>query len=378
MNNLIQNEGFHHVAEAIFQNLGERDLISCLRVSKSWFSFLTYGSFWKDRWVRRLDWVIDCRFDSVRKWDDRHTYRSEPRWIPPDPQPLFEAEPGWKDICEYMKNEESFATFRFFVTRMRQLSDMPGQCPLQSVLHLADLPEIWNFEDFLRLILRSPVAHKIDFSYALILSAVSSNFAQKNIEILFEYFDKVNIDVNWRHGLIGETPLHMIAEDYDCEGNERYLKIMLDNAEKCGLDVHATDTDGYNAFEYMCFFTPDTPEKEKRWSFRNKLDCWLDFPEFFESPGLFEVQCNRKKLINLVVELYNEKLEKGQDIGELNKKLKLPEDSSEPLTFHALRILVAPKKKDLVKIVWELYQKRIEDHQRNKGSKKAKMSSSDQ
>ena len=46
MDQFVTNSGFHLIAEMVFLQLEFRDLINCLSVSKSWYSFLNQPRFW--------------------------------------------------------------------------------------------------------------------------------------------------------------------------------------------------------------------------------------------------------------------------------------------------------------------------------------------
>ena len=368
MEKFVQNGGLCHLAEAIFDYLPDKDLVNCLLVSKSWREFLTFSEFWRKRWVKKLDGVIANKYGRVHPiiFEGSSSVTCSAYF-----RPLFEVEPGWKEVFDYMKKEETLATFQLFVTRLYYLADSRYENrPIANAIADPDMGY-----DFIHLLLRSPVANKLDFSTALWDTCEHGSFAI--IEMLLKYSDKTNIDVNIKKASVN-TPLHMIAEDRR-RGSEKYLKIMLSYAEKCGIDVHAKDDDGFTPFESMCYLYYGNGGYEERncWSFKNSLDCWLDFPECFQS-YVFEAT-PKGRLISLIVELYNEKLELGEGTEELNEKLRLPKGRKDPLTsrFRSLRSINALSGENLAQIVLELYQKRIEDYQRNKGSKKAKLSHSE-
>ena len=90
MEEFIQNGGLCHLAEAIFSCLPDKELIKCLQVSKLLHSFLTNSDFWKKRWIKKLDWIIANKYQSVKLMDSDHFYLS---WS------LFEFDPGWEVIC---------------------------------------------------------------------------------------------------------------------------------------------------------------------------------------------------------------------------------------------------------------------------------------
>ena len=46
MDQFVNNSGFHLIAEMVFLQLEFCDLINCLSVSKSWYSFLNQPRFW--------------------------------------------------------------------------------------------------------------------------------------------------------------------------------------------------------------------------------------------------------------------------------------------------------------------------------------------
>ena len=46
MDQFVNNSGFHLIAEMVFLQLEFHDLINCLSVSKSWYSFLNQPRFW--------------------------------------------------------------------------------------------------------------------------------------------------------------------------------------------------------------------------------------------------------------------------------------------------------------------------------------------
>ena len=114
MEEFLQNGGLCHLGEKIFDYLPDKDLAKCLLVSKSWHSFLTFSVFWKQRWIRKLDLVLaQSRF--VPQWEDNPFNHPQ--------KPLCEYYPEWKDICNYMKNDESLANFQLFVTTLEEFSD---------------------------------------------------------------------------------------------------------------------------------------------------------------------------------------------------------------------------------------------------------------
>ena len=70
MEEFIQNGGLCHLAEAIFSCLPDKELVKCLQVSKLWHSFLTNSDFWKKRWIKKLDWIIANKYQSMRLSDN--------------------------------------------------------------------------------------------------------------------------------------------------------------------------------------------------------------------------------------------------------------------------------------------------------------------
>ena len=64
-----------------------------------------------------------------------------------------------------MKNEESLSTFQFFVTKLDQL----GNCRFVEDSDVVENPLDWalihpEHSDFVKLLLRSPVAHELNYN----------------------------------------------------------------------------------------------------------------------------------------------------------------------------------------------------------------------
>jgi len=110
----------------------------------------------------------------------------------------------------------------------------------------------------------------------------------------------------------------------------------------------------------MCWVKPHKRRGFQQWSFKNKLDYWLDYPELF-TPNNFGL-ASKEKLADLIIELHQEKLQSSEGTEDFNKKLNLPKNrkckKSKGLTNYALR-KANLKKEILVKTIWELYQERI-------------------
>ena len=358
MEEFLQNGGLCHLGEKIFDYLPDKDLAKCLLVSKSWHSFLTFSVFWKQRWIRKLDLVLaQNRF--VPRWEDNP-------FIHPQ-KPLCEYYPEWKDICNYMKNDESLANFQLFVTTLEEFSDEKmavDRDPLELALcypkaiqnpklKIRNCP---HADEFIKLLLKCP---GVDFSDSLNI-VIGQNEYEK-IELLLNHGDKTKIDVNSKEGEYYEfTALHTLAEDWLCHRTEPYMKIMFDNAEKYGLDINIKNYDGFTPFELMCWVKPHKRRGFQQWSFKNKLDYWLDYPELF-TPNNFGL-ASKEKLADLIIELHQEKLQSSEGTEDFNKKLNLPKNrkckKSKGLTNYTLR-KANLKKEILVKTIWELYQERI-------------------
>ena len=290
---------------------------------------------------------------------------------------LFEFDSGWEVICNYMKNEESLSTFQLFVTKLDQLGNF------RFVEDLVENPLEWSLihpehSDFVKLLLRSPVAHELNFQYALVHVAHYPS-GYDNIELLLKYSDKVNIDVNfvdYHLEFYGMNALHCIAIEEDGEQAVRYLKIMIANADKCGINVHAKNEDGKTPFYLMCMNGAYGCAK-------NKLDCWLDYPEFFTYSIFKDIEI--KALVNLMLELYEEKLKSGETTNELDQKLNLPKWHcrhykhiiERKFLLYELEFLNSyrtntkedrTKKKVLVETILEIYHERIKAHEMAKKS----------
>ena len=356
MEDFLQNRGLFHLGEKIFDYLPDEDLVKCLLVSKSWNSFLTFSAFWKKRWLRKMDLVLT-------KNSFFPTFENDPFIHPP--KPLFEYYPEWENICNYMKNEESLANFQLFVTTLKKFTfencavdplEMALCCPKDPQPNCCNCRHSPNANEFIKLLLRCPAA---DFSDSLNLVIGQQEY--EKVELLLHHGDKTKIDINrFDTDPSQNTALHALAEDWLCHQTEPYMKIMFDNAEKFGLDINAENSDGLTPFELMCFVKPYKSRSFKLWSFKNKLDCWLDYPELF-TPNNFCL-ASKEKLANLIIELHQEKLQSGDGTKDLEEKLNLPQSrkckKSKGLTKYALR-KANLKKKILVKTIWELYQERI-------------------
>ena len=358
MEEFLQNSGLVHLGEKIFGYLPDQDLVKCLLVSKSWHSFLTYSAFWKKRWQQKMDLIL-TENTFVPKLED------DPFEICPK-KTLFEYYPEWKEICDYINKEESLANFQMFVTVVKKLSDKryANSDPLELALCLSKDPQpncrhCPQSHEFIKLLLRCPAANFSDS-----LNIVIGQQEYEKVELLLNHGDKTKIDINRfetdLYSTDSYTALHTLAEDCLVKQTEPYLKIMFDNAEKYGLDINARNSDGLTPFESMCLVKPYKSRRFQQWSFKNKLDCWLDYPELF-TPNNFCL-ASKEKLANLIIELHQEKLQSGEGTGDLDKKLNLPQNrkckKSKGLTKYALREANL-KKKTLVLTVWELYQERI-------------------
>ena len=359
MEEFLQNRGLFHLGEKIFDYLPDEDLVKCLLVSKSWNSFLTFSAFWKKRWLRKMDLVLT-------KNSFFPTFENDPFIHPP--KPLFEYYPEWENICNYMKNEESLANFQLFVTTLKKFTfencavdplEMALCCPKDPQPNCCNCRHSPNAIEFIKLLLRCPAA---DFSDSLNLVIGQQEY--EKVELLLNHGDKTKIDINRLETDLDSTDsytaLHTLAEDHLGHQTEPYLKIMFDNAEKYGLDINARNSDGLTPFESMCLVKPYKSRRFQQWSFKNKLDCWLDYPELFV-PNNFDL-APKEKLVNLIIELHQEKLESGEGTKDLEEKLNLPQNrkckKSKGLTEYALR-KANLKKEILVLTVCELYQERI-------------------
>ena len=358
MEEFLQNGGLCHLGEKIFDYLPDKDLAKCLLVSKSWHSFLTFSVFWKQRWIRNLDLVLaQNRF--VPRWEDNPIIHPQ--------KPLCEYYPEWKDICNYMKNDESLANFQLFVTTLEEFSNEERPTgPLETALCRPKAPQNPKLklkhcpraDEFIKLLLRCPGANFSDS-----LNIVIGQHEFEKIELLLNHGDKTKINVNskeihFEH--IELTALHTLAADWLCQPTEPYMKIMFDNAEKYGLDINIKNYDGFTPFELMCWVKPHKRRGFQQWSFKNKLDIWLDYPELF-TPNNFGL-ASKEKLADLIIELHQEKMQFGKGTEDFNKKLNLPKNrkckKSKGLTNYTLR-KANLKKEILVKTIWELYQERI-------------------
>ena len=367
MEDLLQNGGLCHLGEKIFDYLPDKDLAKCLLVSKLWHSFLTFSAFWKRRWIRKLDLVLaQNSFVPEWGWEDRE----DGSYVCiHSPKPLCEYYPEWKDICNYMKNNESLANFQLFVTTLEEFSNEERPTgPLETALCRPKAPQNPKLklkhcpraDEFIKLLLRCPGANFSDS-----LNIVIGQHEFEKIELLLNHGDKTEINVNskeihFEH--IELTALHTLAADWLCQPTEPYMKIMFDNAEKYGLDINAENNFGFTPFQLMCWVNVKPPKRSsnRKWSFKNKLDCWLDYPELF-TPNNFSL-ASKEKLVDLIIELHQEKMKSGEGTEDFNEKLNLPKDrkckKSNGLTKYALRKAYL-KKKILVKTIWELYQERI-------------------
>ena len=274
---------------------------------------------------------------------------------------LYEAFPLWKKVCMYYQEEQPLPVFQHFVICLKKKE---GSWYSYTIARGDPLAQMILDEDveFVMLLIGSPVNFTAitdpwsgDVGNALHFAA--RRLKNKMIDLLLEHSMDIGIDFNDRNDL-GETALHIIAKRKTCTpcvqnipniqcSVQLCLKRLLDYAVARNIGVNIKNSRGQTPFEVMLK--------------GHACVLWMDYDMPFEL-DLFEKICIND-LRNLVVKLFKDMKEKGQNIEEAEQML------CKTNRLYKTR-LAGFSKPQLAAVVVELYRVRKEEHLKAKLAKK--------
>ena len=285
---------------------------------------------------------------------------------------LYEAFPLWKKICMYYQ-EQPLPVFQHFVVSLkkqdRRKRSYCDSYRLHSTL-IDPLAQIIlkNDVEFVQLLIGSPANFTAitypyfpwaagQASYGNALHLATRHVMEKMIDLLLKYSMDIGIDFNDRD-IFGQTALHIIADQWSCHSDvQRCLKRLLDHAVTRKISINAKNSRGQTPFVVML----------KRHACVKSLDLWMDYPAVPFKLKEFEKIC-ANDLRNLVVELFKDMKDKGQNIEEAERMLGYPKICKTNRLYKTK--LAGFRKPHLAAVVLELYKVRKEEHLKAKMAKK--------
>ena len=285
---------------------------------------------------------------------------------------LYEAFPLWKKICMYYQ-EQPLPVFQHFVVSLkkqdRRKRSYCDSYRLHSTL-IDPLAQIIlkNDVEFVQLLIGSPANFTAitypyfpwaagQALYGNALHLATRHVMEKMIDLLLKCSLDIGIDFNDRD-IFGQTALHIIADQWSCHSDvQRCLKRLLDHAVTRKISINAKNSRGQTPFVVML----------KRHACVKSLDLWMDYPAVPFKLKEFEKIC-ANDLRNLVVELFKDMKDKGQNIEEAERMLGYPKICKTNRLYKTK--LAGFRKPHLAAVVLELYKVRKEEHLKAKMAKK--------
>ena len=347
----IGNRGFWLIAETIFDCLSDKDLANCRLVCHQLRNFLNNEGFWKKRWIKKLEKII-----MVKKYHYNANLLMS----------LYEAFPLWKEISMYYQ-EQPLPVFQHFVVSLKKQDRQERSSFYYSMDPLTRIM-MDNDVEFVQLLIGSPVNFTaITYPYfpfphsqasdGNALHLATRHVMEKMIDLLLKYSMHIGIDFNdWDN--FGQTALHIIADNWSCHSDvQRCLKQLLDHAVTRNISINAKNSRGQTPFVVML----------KRHACVKSLDLWMDYPAVPFKLKEFEKIC-ANDLRNLIVELFKDMKDKGQNIEEAERMLGYPKICKTNRLYKTK--LAGFRKPHLAAVVLELYKVRKEERLKAKMAKK--------
>ena len=305
----MQNPGLVHLAEDIFDYVGDADLLKIMEVSKTCYAFVNqYG---RNRLAKKLDSILARKDYYVAKKQKKAKAMDEIGPMGdngPDPQDahctLFERFSNWEKICDFVKTNGTLPGLNHFVTELDDLGRQKRQSHPGSSWRNHDPLKImmkWGKSGFVKVLLKCP---HVNFADVLIQSChydhhyVYQSYYQsksqcKVIDTILSNTELTRIDVNAKkYTKQKQTLFHRMV----VIGHPDIVQFMIDNVERYNIDIYAKDTKNKNAFEAL-IASGDSRMMEK-------LNAWLKFPEFFH-PDMFK-DMSRNCLMTTLAYIFRE------------------------------------------------------------------------
>ena len=189
---LIENPGFEHIVQNVFENLIAQDVASCRLVSKRWNNLILNNQHW---WRLQLKYMETKKF--LFEFDDTEIGN----------EPLFNRFPAWKIPHEHFLKNEGTKRLQEYVSLMwKYLNDKKAHNPLLNAAMNGNI-------EFVRLLIDTPT----DFNAETTIYKIS-------------------------------TPLHTA-----CIGNQiQVIKLLIDNQAVKNIDFNARGSNGLTALHFAC------------------------------------------------------------------------------------------------------------------------------
>ena len=287
----MQNPGLVHLAEDIFDYVGDADLLKIMEVSKTCYAFVNqYG---RNRLAKKLDSILARKDYYVAKKQKKAKAMDEIGPMGdngPDPQDahctLFERFSNWEKICDFVKTNGTLPGLNHFVTELDDLGRQKRQSHPGSSWRNHDPLKImmnWGKSGFVKVLLKCPHVNFADvliqfchYDHHYLLQSRDRKSQCKVIDTVLSNTELTRIDINAKkYTKQKQTLFHRMV----LIGHPDIVKFMIDNVERYNIDIYAKDTKNKNAFEALI----DSGDSRMM----EKLNAWLKFPEFFH-PDMFK------------------------------------------------------------------------------------------
>ena len=286
----MQNPGLVHLAEEIFDYVGNADLLKIMEVSKTCYAFV--NQYERNRLAKKLDSILARKdYYMAKKPRDPHCT-------------LFERFPNWEKICNFVKTNGTLPELNHFVTEMdglgRQKRQHPSHPSLQKDNPLKTMM-LCGKSGVVKVLLKRP---HVNFADALIhfchYVSVHYHFRDRKsqcevIDTILSNTELTRIDINAKkYTKQKQTVFHRMV----LRGHPDILKFIIDNVERYNIDIYTKDAKGKNAFEALI----DSGDSRMM----EKLNAWLKFPEFFH-PDMFKGMtrnCLKTTLLDIFKEVH--------------------------------------------------------------------------
>ena len=291
----MQNPGLVHLAEDIFDYVGDADLLKIMEVSKTCYAFVNqYG---RNRLAKKLNSILARKNYYLAKKQKKAKAMDE---IGPDPQDpyctLFERFPNWEKICDFVKTNGTLPGLNHFVTELNCLGRQKRQNdPLKIMMNRGK-------SGFVKVLLKCPHVNFADvliqfchYDHHYLLQSRDRKSQCKVIDTVLSNTELTRIDINAKkYTKQKQTLFHRMV----LIGHPDIVKFMIDNVERYNIDIYAKDTKDKNAFEALI----DSGDSRMM----EKLNAWLKFPEFFH-PDMFKGMtrnCLKTTLLDIFKEVH--------------------------------------------------------------------------
>jgi len=305
MEAIMQNPGLVHLAEEIFDYVGNADLLKIMEVSKTCYAFV--NQYERNRLAKKLNSILARKDYYLAKKQKKAKAMDE---VGPDPQDahctLFERFPNWEKICNFVKTNGTLPELNHFVTEMdglgRQKRQHPSHPSLQKYNPLK-IMMLWGKSGFVKVLLKCPhvnfpdalvqFCHYDDCYYPYQFGDHKSQC--KVIDTILSNTELTRIDINAKkYTKQKQTVFHRMV----LRGHPDIFKFIIDNVERYNIDIYTKDAKGKNAFEALI----DSGDSRMM----EKLNAWLKFPEFFH-PDMFKGMtrnCLKTTLLDIFKEVH--------------------------------------------------------------------------